>query len=162
MPWVTGFSISWVTRQMELPWLVLISAILPLFFLGFVHLLPATRSNATLPTKAGGGIALLKVSRTVGDNRHLRVMAGIIFLATLVMTLVDFQFKEMAQAHFVEGPGLAGFLGKFYGWAGLVSPPAANLSVRAAGRRTGGGLFVVHTRFVSDCRWRRHFFSCLF
>jgi ATP/ADP translocase len=118
---ITGFSISWVTRVVELPWLVLFSAVLPLIFLVLVNLLPDTETEAKSPTQAKGGIALLEASRATWGNPHLRLMAGIIFLATLVMTLVDFQFKDLAQTHFPDGVGLTGFLGLFYGWAGLVS-----------------------------------------
>ena len=124
---ITGFSISWVTRVVELPWLVLFSSVLPLIFLVLVYLLPGTETEAKSPTQAKaqtqakGGIALLEASRATWGNRHLRLMAGIIFLATLVMTLIDFQFKDLAQTHFPDGVGLAGFLGLFYGWAGLVS-----------------------------------------
>jgi len=118
---ITGFSISPVTQVMELSWLVLFSALLPLAFLVLVYLLPVTETEARSPIQDKGGIALLEASRATWGNRQLRLMAGIIFLATLVMTLIDFQFKDLAQTHFSDGAGLVGFLGLFYGWAGLVS-----------------------------------------
>jgi ATP/ADP translocase len=118
---LTGFSISAITKRVDLPWLVLLSTVLPLVFLFLVRMLPDTKGEIRPASPAKGGIPLIEASRKTWSNRHLRLMASIIFLATLAMTLVDFQFKDLAQQHFDNGQELAGFLGIFYGGAGLVS-----------------------------------------
>jgi hypothetical protein len=118
---LTGVSISWLTRYMDLSWLVLLSVGPPVFFLLMVKLLPRPVTNTGSQASTIEGIPLLEAARTTWRSGHLRIMAGIIFTATLVMTLIDFQFKDLAQNQFSGGRELAGFLGAFYGWASLVS-----------------------------------------
>ncbi len=51
------------------------------------------------------------------DSTFLRYLAGALGLAVVVSTLVDFQFKALAQQAYPDAVGLARFLGGFY--AGL-------------------------------------------
>ncbi|MCP4291730.1 MAG: MFS transporter [bacterium] len=118
---LTGVSISWLTQYMDLSWLVLLSVGPPVLFLLMVTLLPKPVTSTGSPDSTKEGKALLEAARTTWRSNHLRIMAGIIFTSTLVMTLIDFQFKAFAQNQFSSGRELAGFLGAFYGWAGLVS-----------------------------------------
>ena len=116
---LTGVSLSWLTHHVELTWLVLFSLVLPLLFLVLVNLMPHSAQESRSPAHNRSGIPLVEASRLIWRTRHLRLMAGIIFTATLVMTLVDFQFKELVQIRFSSGADLTGFLGAFYGWAGF-------------------------------------------
>lgn len=56
----------------------------------------------------------------LGD-RHLRTIALIIAVATAASFMIDYQFKEAASLHFATDEEMAGFLGTFYGLAGVVS-----------------------------------------
>ena len=127
---VTGLSLSWLTRQVDLNLLVLLSAVPPLLFLLSIYLLPGGEKEP-LPLPATKGPPLLEAARTTWREKHLRLMAGIIFVATTVMTLVDFQFKDLAQERLSDGSELAAFLGAFYGAAGFL---ALLLQVFLAGR----------------------------
>jgi len=118
---LTGASLSWLTPKIDLYWLVVLSVVPCFLFLVMVVLLPRPLVNSKPQGSGKDGIVLLEAARATWRNQHLRLMAGIIFSATLVMTLVDFQFKNLAQNHFSNGQDLAGFLGAFYGWASFVS-----------------------------------------
>jgi hypothetical protein len=127
---LTGLSLSWLTRQVELDLLVLLSGLPPLLFVLLIYLLPGAESEPP-PLAATKGPPLLEAARTTWRRKHLRLMAGIIFTATTLMTLVDFQFKELAQSRISDGSELAAFLGVFYGAAGLL---ALLLQIFLAGR----------------------------
>ncbi len=52
---------------------------------------------------------------------HLRTIGLIVFLVAVATTLLDFQFKELAQARFGDEGQLTSFFGAFYGWTGGVA-----------------------------------------
>jgi ATP/ADP translocase len=59
--------------------------------------------------------------KIIWTSPHIRSIAAIIFVATVASVLVDYQFKEFAQAHIRNGEKLAGFFGAFYGYASVVA-----------------------------------------
>ncbi len=127
---ITGLSLGWLTQGLDLNLLVLLSTLPALLFVLLMNLLPGGHREPP-PVPAGKGPPLLEAARTTWREKHLRLMAGIIFIATTVMTLVDFQFKDLAQARLADGAELASFLGAFYGAAGFL---ALLLQVFLAGR----------------------------
>ena len=64
----------------------------------------------------GGGIAALK------ESPYLRLLALALFLATVVTTLLDWQFKGIIKAEFVgRTDEMAGFFGALYGYLSVAS-----------------------------------------
>ena len=58
----------------------------------------------------------------VGETRYLSLITLALFLSTLVSTLVKYQFKATAQAHFLADPlAMTPFFGDFYGYLAVVS-----------------------------------------
>ena len=49
----------------------------------------------TSPDPSSGGAPLARLSA--------RTIAGLVFIATMMMTLVDFQFKDLARAAYPDG-----------------------------------------------------------
>ena len=122
---VTGNTLAIIADDVELGFLVPgLVVILVLFFLVTLALpRPATAATTTYPGAVSPSV--WKGLRRATRSRHLRTIALIVFTATVASTLVDYQFKELAQAAFAtrEDPGqaLAGFFGAFYGWTGAVA-----------------------------------------
>lgn len=61
------------------------------------------------------------VVKTVFQSRYQLLIAGIIGIAMLVSTLVDYQFKTMATQAYPDTAALTSFLGSFYGGLSVVS-----------------------------------------
>lgn len=65
--------------------------------------------------------SLLALYRAVSRSRHLLLMVGIISLAMIVASFVDWQFKAIAKSSFDSPQELGAFFGTFYGRLSLVS-----------------------------------------
>jgi len=117
----TGLALTGLIQRVSLSWMMLFSALPPLLFFFMVHLSSRHISSQEKPVTLKGGPPLLEAIRTTWGQPDLRLMAGIIFAATFTTTLVDFQFKDLAQARLEGGPELAGFFGTFYGVSGLLA-----------------------------------------
>lgn len=76
---------------------------------------PAERLRPVGP--AGEGRGATAVSR-IWRAPHLRLIAVLVLLIGIATTLIDYQFKEMAQVVFRTPDRLAGFFGAVYGWTG--------------------------------------------
>lgn len=61
------------------------------------------------------------VVKTVFQSRYQLLIAGIIGIAMLVSTLVDYQFKSLASEAYTNTAALTSFLGTFYGALSVVS-----------------------------------------
>ena len=54
-------------------------------------------------------------------NNHLLLITGLIGITVIVTTLIDFQFKTVAEQAFTTEAALTSFMGKFYGRVSLVA-----------------------------------------
>ncbi len=122
---LTGISLNWLTRYIDLAWLVVVSAGLLVAFTGALSLLVAgdhRPSAVAIPQdSARGKLPILESARLVWNREQLRSIAFVIFCATVMTTLVDYQFKDLARSQLATGADLAAYFGGLYGWAGLVA-----------------------------------------
>ncbi len=133
---IMGVSLNWLTKRLELIWLVPLLAALLVLLLVVMGSLPEVRqrrARAEDLTTAGGVTGVVEAGpaleasaatstreslRLIWGSPHLRTIALIVMTATCASTLIDYQFKEYAQAAHTSQAGLAGFFGAFYGWTG--------------------------------------------
>ena len=74
---------------------------------------PGSPSAGTEPRpRPGEGL------RLVATTPHVRLIAVIVLLVSAASAVIDYQFKEAAQAAYGGGDALAGFFGSFYAWTG--------------------------------------------
>jgi len=136
---VTGLSLSWVTGHVSLVGLVFVSAGLLGTFVAVLSLLPKVEPAQTAPAHSeesgadpsGHALPLVQSIRLIWSRSHLRSIAFVVFCATMITTLVDFQFKDLARAQFDRSDDLVAYFGGLYGWAGFA---ALVLQVFVAGR----------------------------
>lgn len=112
-----GITLNWFTQRWDLIWLIPELVLLLLLVLGCMTRLTGVGKPRAATTRT----PLRHTLNLVWGERHLRLIALIIFATTAAATLVDFQFKEMARAAYTDDKDLAGFLGGFYGWMGGVA-----------------------------------------
>jgi ATP/ADP translocase len=115
---VTGNVLIWLTRAVDLGWLIPgLIAIIALFTIT-QRLLP--RLEVTPGSEAERSTLSDSVA-TAWGSPHLRTIALIVFSVGIATTLLDYQFKELAQASFDTRAGLTSFFGAFYGWTGAIA-----------------------------------------
>lgn len=120
---VCGFAVGSAARGLGAEALVLTAGL----FLALGALIVRRLGKVAGRTAVGGARATTKderkaARRSVLDNKHLRLIAGIVCLTMLTTTLVDYQFKVIARESYAgDENGLAAYFGYFYGFAGLLS-----------------------------------------
>ncbi len=62
---------------------------------------------------------LIDSLRFIAESPHLRVIATLVFLSSVVATIAAWQMKAVAQATFVSKDALAVFFGQFDGYVCL-------------------------------------------
>jgi AAA family ATP:ADP antiporter len=78
--------------------------------------------DATSSIAAGSGPQNLSDSlRLIAESPHLRVIARLVFLSSVVATIAAWQTKAVAQATFVSKDALAVFFGQFDGYVCLIA-----------------------------------------
>ena len=55
------------------------------------------------------------------NNKHLLLITGLIGTAVVVTTIIDFQFKSVAESAFASEAALTSFMGRFYGRVSLIA-----------------------------------------
>ncbi|MEE9132648.1 MAG: Npt1/Npt2 family nucleotide transporter [Gemmatimonadota bacterium] len=118
---VTGSLLIWLTREVDLGWLILGLIGLILVFAFTQRLLPKLEIIHRSKDEAAEKSPLKESCGAVWRSPHLRAIAAIVFTVGIATTLLDYQFKELAQAHFTTREGLTSFFGAFYGWTGGVA-----------------------------------------
>jgi len=81
---------------------------------------PADSSRDSV-VAASGPQNLLDSLRLITDSSHLRVIATLVFLSSVVATIAAWQTKAVAQATFVSKDALAVFFGHFDGYVSLIA-----------------------------------------
>jgi hypothetical protein len=101
---------------------------LPLGLIGVIALfyitqrfLPKLESTARAESADEGSHAFVESVTTVWRSPHLRMIAAIVFTVGIATTLLDYQFKELAQESLATRERLTSFFGAFYGWTGGVA-----------------------------------------
>jgi len=132
---VAGTSLLWLTRFLPVGWYGPLLAATLFGLLGVQALLddPPERQVHTDPE---GGTSPLEAWRAIRHSKLLRVLASIVFVASLLSGIIDYQFKEIAQQRIQTSEGLAAFFGAFYGWTGAL---ALLLQLVVAGRLLARG-----------------------
>ena len=118
---VMGSLLIWLTREVDLGWLILALIGLILLFAFTQLLLPKLEIIHRSKDEAAEKSPLTESCGAVWRSPHLRAIAAIVFTVGIATTLLDYQFKELAQAHFTTREGLTSFFGAFYGWTGGVA-----------------------------------------
>ncbi len=82
---------------------------------------PTQAQEAEEPLPRQGPRNLLEGFRMVRNSPHLRAIAILIGLSSIVTTAAGWQFKAIAKEYLVEKDALAAFFGAFYGCTGILS-----------------------------------------
>lgn len=72
-------------------------------------------------TSEGAPANLFGVVKTLRTSRHLQLIIGVIALAVITTTFVDYQFKTVAASAFPAEGELTSFMGRFYGRVSLIA-----------------------------------------
>ena len=114
-----GLALTPLTAHLELISLLpLLIALLAALWL-LQRLLPG--EPATAPSEPASGASARESLALVWTNGHLRGLALMIATATAASTLLDYQFKEAARAHFADTQALTAYFGALYGWSGAAA-----------------------------------------
>ena len=117
-----GNAIAWLEErssfELLIPGLVILLA---LFLLTQASLPELARPREAEETEVRRGSAIRDGLALVWRTPHLRTIAAIVASATVVSTLIDYQFKELAVGTLATREQLVGFFGAFYGWTGALS-----------------------------------------
>ncbi len=140
-----GFSLQWLTSRVELVWLApVLIGLLALFYATQTLLPHPTRDAEAAPIRQARH-PMKESLRLIARTPHLRLIAWIVFTATMASTLVDYQFKELARESYASSANLAGFFGAFYAWTGAIALGiqlvGASRIIAAAG--VGAGLAIL-------------------
>jgi len=118
---LTGLSVSWLTGSFStlqlVPGLVLLlAAVFALQWL-MPRLAPHhhhQEDTQRAPIREGLDLIL--------GRPHLRNIAMIVFVATMVSTILEYQFIEIISTEFgTDGERMTGFFAAFYGWTGVIA-----------------------------------------
>ena len=91
--------------------------------------------------RAPSGEGSARTLKLVARSRHLSLVMGLLAVAVVVTTFVDYQFKTIAWRTHPDAASLAAFLGRFYGLVSLASLLVqTTLSGRLLDRFGVGGL----------------------
>ena len=121
---LAGFVVRPLASQFGTPNLLILVALLIAGFMLSVARLSKSEASRQSQTTAAGGTAK-RPSRSdyylgLLKTTQIRGMFLLVASATLTLTVVDYQFKAGARAHY-EGAELAGFFGNFYAIASIVA-----------------------------------------
>ena len=115
---VTGSLLIWLTRHFTPAglqfWLV---GLLLLFFLVLRFLPKLDVATASEQKKH----SITQSASAAWNSPHLRTIGMIIFVVGIATTLLDYQFKALAQATLDTPERMTSFFGAFYGWTGAIA-----------------------------------------
>jgi len=111
---VTGTTVGATVHMYDPIYFVPVLVLILLAFAGLNEFVPRGRGSST----PGEDPRWTDSVTLIFQHRHLRTLATLVVLASVIGGLVDFQFKEAAQNAFGSEQALASFFGLFYGWTG--------------------------------------------
>ncbi|MGD2217317.1 MAG: Npt1/Npt2 family nucleotide transporter, partial [Gemmatimonadales bacterium] len=116
---VIGTMLVWLTDYLSGPQLIL--GLIGLLFLFYITQQPLPAVAAASLSEGEQRSSFIENFTLAWRSPHLRTISLIVFVVALATTLLDFQFKELAQASFSTDEALTSFFGAFYGWTGAVA-----------------------------------------
>jgi ATP/ADP translocase len=116
---VVGTGLVWLAGYLSGEQLAL--GLIGLLFLFFLTQQPLPRVAAASSAEVKERSSFIENFALAWRSPHLRTVSLIVFVVALATTLLDFQFKELAQATFGTDEALTGFFGAFYGWIGAAA-----------------------------------------
>ncbi|UCC81787.1 MAG: hypothetical protein JSW46_12345 [Gemmatimonadota bacterium] len=116
---VIGTALVWLAGRLSEAQLGL--GLIGLLFLFWVTQQFLPRVTAASPAEGEERSSFLENFTLAWRSPHLRTIGLIVFVVALATTLLDFQFKELAQASFSTDEALTSFFGAFYGWTGAIA-----------------------------------------
>ncbi len=120
---VAGTSLPWLSGRFSSDRLVL-GLLLFLFLSWICHRSLPTKDRSPADYSRSGSSSSAKFRESVAliwQKPYLRVIAGIVMVATVASTILDYQFKEFVQASLLTRAQLTSFFGLFYGWIGVIA-----------------------------------------
>ena len=91
--------------------------------------------------------------RLIAESPHLRVIATLVFLSSVVATIAAWQIKAVAQATFVSKDALAVFFGQFDGYVCLIALAAQLFLTGKVLQRFGIGIALAALPLFLICRF---------
>ena len=104
------------------------------------HAKTGGKSNAPRMTTKGGPRSLLESFHLMRSSMHLKSIATLICITSIVTTAAGWQFKAIAKSAYTETDALAVFFGSFQGYAGLLALATQLLLTSRILQRFGVGI----------------------
>ena len=98
------------------------------------------KSEAPRMTTKDGPRSMLESFLLMRSSKHLKSIATLICITSIVTTAAGWQFKAIAKASYIETDVLAAFFGSFQGYAGILSLAAQLLLTSRLLQRFGVGI----------------------
>jgi len=117
---ITGLSVNSLTQRLStfqlVPGLVLLLAAV----LVLQRLMPGLSPHRNLGGQPAG-TSMREGIRLISRSAHLRNITIVVLLATMITTVLDYQFIEVVSDSYESSDAIAGFFAAFYGWTGVIS-----------------------------------------
>ena len=117
---VMGSLLIWLSRDLDTTGLVPLLIGIVVLFLISQRMLPR-EETASRTESEGHANPTIESITSIWRSPHLRTITMIVFTIGIATTLLDYQFKELAQASLGSRERLTSFFGAFYGWTGGVA-----------------------------------------
>ncbi len=117
---VMGSLLIWLSRNVETIWLVPALIGLIALFAVTQRLLPRVEMAGRAEGDGQRNLTFDSIA-TIWRSPHLRTITMIVFAVGIATTLLDYQFKELAQARLASPEQMTSFFGAFYGWTGGIA-----------------------------------------
>lgn len=117
---ITGLSVNSLAQRLStyqlVPGLVLLLAAVLVLQRLMPHLPPHHHHGAQ-----PAGTSLREGIGLISRSPHLRNITIVVLLATMITTVLDYQFIEVVSDSYQNSDAIAGFFAAFYGWTGVIS-----------------------------------------
>jgi AAA family ATP:ADP antiporter len=117
---VMGNLLIWLSRNLDTARFVPLLIGLVVLLWASQRLLPREETASRAESEAKTSPTIESIT-AIWRSPHLRTITMIVFTIGIATTLLDYQFKEMAQASLGSRESLTSFFGAFYGWTGAVA-----------------------------------------